>query len=192
MWVWAACRKTTLAAMLTDGLLRRLSRAPESRRAGGLRPFQAAQQSLDGGFVPFAVPRRWYLSLIQLTCNGSAGDNARSPKFTNCWSQGPGSHLCCPLVRQSIIDPSVCNQAQARKDPRDGGGMPLAAKPRRSLPSVQLVRQRRLGYEPSRHKLPEGRSQSAGAGVRSPLDGQRTEYPFLPGRRWPACRLHLT
>src|SRR5882757_3137148 len=49
-----------------------------------------------------------YLSLIQLTCKGSAGNNARSPKFPNCWGQGPGSHLCCPLVRQSIIDPSVC------------------------------------------------------------------------------------
>ena len=113
--------------MLTDGLLRRLSVAPKSRREGGLQPFQAAQQSLNAGWLPFAIKCRWNLLLVQLACDGAGGDKARSPEFPNCRSQGSGSRLCSLLVRLPIIDPAICNQAKARKHPLHGGAMPVTA-----------------------------------------------------------------
>jgi hypothetical protein len=114
-------QKNNLVAMLSDGLLRRLSLAPKSRRAGRFRPFQAAQQSLNAGRLPFAVKCRWYLSFVQLARAGAGGDKAPSREFPNCRSQGFGSRLCGLLVCLPIIDPAICNQAKTRKDPRDAG-----------------------------------------------------------------------
>jgi hypothetical protein len=167
-------------AMLDHCLLRRPAFAP----------FQAAQESFGGGSVPFAVPRRWYLSLVQLTCNGVGGDKASSPEFPNCRSQGLGSHVCRLLVRQSIIDPAICSKAKARKHPRHGGAMPLAAKGGRCPSSVQFICQRNLGHEPSRHKLPNCRGQSMRVGVRGPLIGQRTMTSAHARRAFPAYLLH--
>jgi hypothetical protein len=70
-------------------------------------------------------------------------------------------------------------------------GCHLPPKPRRSLPSVQLVRQRRLGYEPSRHKLPGVSKPKHGRGSPQPaLTAKGPNIPVLPGRRLLACRLH--
>ena len=54
MWVRAACRRTTLAGMLTDDLLRRLSLAPKSRRAGGsgLSRRRNSRLTLVGSHLP--------------------------------------------------------------------------------------------------------------------------------------------
>ena len=190
MWVWAACRKTTLAAMLTDGLLRRLSLAPKSRRAGGLRPFQAAQQSLNAGRLPFAVKCRRYLSFVRLVRDGAGGDKARSREFPNCRSQGFGSRLCGLLVCLPIIDPAICNQAKTRKHPRHGGAMPATATGGPNSSSVQFIRQRTFGHEPGRHKIPNSRDQSMRVGIRGPLIGQRTMTSAHARRPFPTYSLH--
>ena len=51
-----AGRKTALAATLAA--------------RGSIELFQSLQQPLNAGWVPFAVPRRWYLSLVQLMRDG--------------------------------------------------------------------------------------------------------------------------
>src|SRR6266851_4625458 len=120
--------------------------------------------------MPFAAPCRWYLSLVQLARDGLDGDKARFPKFTNCRAKGLSSHVRDALARQSIVDPVLSRRelAQARKHPRYGGAMPPTANGAWYPPSVQFIRQRALGNEACRHKLPNGREQSKGAGVCCP------------------------
>ena len=55
--------------------------------------------------------------------------------------------------------------------------MPLTATRGRNSSSVQYIRQRTLGHEPGRHKIPNSRDQSMRVGIRGPLIGQRTLYP---------------
>jgi hypothetical protein len=68
--------------------------------------------------------------------------------------------------------------------------MPPPATGGRYPPSVQFIRQPTLGNEACRHKLPNGREQSQGAGVCGPLIGQRTMHLAPAGRRFPALSLH--
>jgi hypothetical protein len=66
-------RKTALAAMLAA--LR------------SIKPFQAMQQSLNAGSVPFADECGWYLSRVQLSRNGGESIEAPCLQFPNCRSQ---------------------------------------------------------------------------------------------------------
>jgi hypothetical protein len=183
-------RKTALASMLAHCLLRPFSLALKGGARGGLQPFQPAQQSLNASWLPFAVKCRWYLSLVQLARDGAGGDKACSPEFPNCRSQGFGSRLCGLLVCLPIIDPAICNQAKARKHPRHSGAMPVTATGSRNSSSVQFIRQRTLGHEPGRHKIPNSRDQSMRVGIRGPLIGQRTMTSAHARRPFPAYSLH--
>ena len=45
-----------------------------------IEPFQALQQSLNAGWVPFAALRGWYLLLAQLARDGIDGDKVHYAK----------------------------------------------------------------------------------------------------------------
>jgi hypothetical protein len=85
-----------------------------------IEPVKALQQSGNGGAVPFTASWRRYPSLVQLACDGLDGDKARFAKFANCRSKAFGSHVCGPLVSQSIADPAIVRQPQALKHPHYG------------------------------------------------------------------------
>jgi hypothetical protein len=68
--------------------------------------------------------------------------------------------------------------------------MPVTATGGRNSSSVQFIRQRTLGRESSRHKLPNSRDQSMGMGIRGLLIGQRTMTSAHAGRPSPAYLLH--
>jgi hypothetical protein len=57
----------------------------------------------------------------------------------------------------------------ARQQPSEGVAMPATAKSGWYPPSVQFTRQRLLGNEACRHKLPNGRVHGGSAGVCGPL-----------------------
>ena len=132
-----------------------------------IQPFQAPQQTANGGWLPFAAPCRLYPLHVQLSRDVLGGDKARFAKFPNCRAIGFSSHVRGLLGCSSIVDPALAqlDQAQARQHPHDGGAMPASAKGGRYPSSVQLTRQLTLGNEASRHELPNGRGQSSGAGV---------------------------
>jgi hypothetical protein len=171
-------RKTALASMLAA--------------RDTIEPVKALQQSGNGGQVPFAALWRWYLSLVQLARDATDGDKARSSKFTNCWAKGLSSHVRDPLGCQPIIGPALhrFEVAQARQHPRYGGAMPPPAAGSRYPPSVQFIRESTIRNEACRHKLPNGREQSKGAGVCGPFIGQRTVHLAPAGRSFPAYWLH--
>jgi hypothetical protein len=68
--------------------------------------------------------------------------------------------------------------------------MPVTATGGRNSSSVQFIRQRTLGNEPGRHKIPNSRDQSMRVGIRGPLIGQRTMTSAHARRPFPACLLH--
>jgi hypothetical protein len=135
-------------------------------------PFQAVQQSANAGRVPFAAKCRWYLSRVQLVRDGTKRNEVLPLQCSNCRSQSLSSRICGQLACQSIVDPgalAVRSQAQARQYPHHGGVAPGAGAGGWYSSSVQLFRQRTARNEASRHKLPNGRGQSKGAGVCRPL-----------------------
>jgi hypothetical protein len=132
-------------------------------------PFQAAKQSANAGWMPLASQCRWYLSLVQFARDGLKGHGALCLECANSRSQSLGSRICGLVACKSNLDPALGDQTQARKHPPDGGAMPATAKGGRYSPSVQFIRKLTLGNEASRHKLPNGRRQSSGAGVCGPL-----------------------
>src|SRR4029077_304455 len=107
----------------------------------------------------------WYLSLIQRARDGTKRDEALCLECTNCRSQSLGLGMCGLLACQSIVDPALGAQAQARQHPLDGGAMPATATRGRYTSSVQLNRKRSLGSEAIRDELPNGRGHSKSAGV---------------------------
>jgi hypothetical protein len=158
---------------------------------GRLQPFQAAQQLVNAGSVPFAATCRWYLSLVQLASDGQAGDKARSLKFTNCRAHGFSPRVRDPPDCKSIVALAGCDQTQAYQHPRDGGAMPPATTGGRYPTSVQFIRKRALGNEASRHKLPNGLGQSSGAGVCGlPERRGSSVYPARARRSYPTYLLH--
>jgi hypothetical protein len=139
--------------------------APGFAVRGAIEPFQALQQSGNGGEVPFAASWCCYPSLVQLARDGLDGDKARFAKFANCRTKALGSHVRRPLVSQSTADPATVLQPQALKHPHYGVAMPPTASGARHPSSVQFVRQTTMGNEAGCHKLLDGRQQSKGAGV---------------------------
>ena len=110
-----------------------------------LQPFQAAQESLDAGRVPFAAKCGWYLSLDQLACDGINGDKASGLNLGYCRGQRLSSHVSGTLLCLSVVDPRVVaprDQAQARQYSRYRGPMPSTAKGSQYPSSIQLIRQR--------------------------------------------------
>ena len=96
------------------------------------------------------------------------------------------------LVASPLLVPPLhrFKVAQARQHPRYGGAMPPPAAGSRYPPSVQFIRESTIGNEACRHKLPNGREQSKGAGVCGPFIGQRTVHLAPAGRSFPAYWLH--
>src|SRR5580693_4065977 len=138
-----------------------------------LQLFQALQQSANAASMPSPAACGWYLSFVKLARDGTKRDEALSLECANYRSQHLGSHIRGLLECLSIVDHGVAVrlQAQARQHPHHGGVMPAATTSGRYCSSVQLVRQRPARNEASRPKLPNGRDQSTGAGVRGPLIG---------------------
>jgi hypothetical protein len=81
-----------------------------------IKPVKAQQQLANAAAMPFAAPRRFYLSLVQLPRDDTDGDEARFPKLSNCRSQSSGPCICGLLDCQSLVGAALAHrdQAQAR------------------------------------------------------------------------------
>jgi hypothetical protein len=74
---------------------------------GAIELLKALQHSLDTGWVPFAAECGWYLSRVQLVCDGVKRGEAFCLQLRNCRSQRQGLRISSALAFLAVVDPGA-------------------------------------------------------------------------------------